>query len=64
MAGKWAGRCPAHFYAEKLLREEIPQRYSIEDIITHEFPLNEGPIAYEVFDKKKDYCIKAVLRMD
>jgi len=58
------GRCPAHFYAEKLLREEIPQRFPIEDIITHEFPLNEGPIAYEVFDKKKDYCIKAVLRMD
>jgi threonine dehydrogenase-like Zn-dependent dehydrogenase len=56
------GRCPAHFYAEKLLREEIPQRYPIEDIITHEFSLSEGAIAYEVFDKKKDNCIKAVLR--
>ena len=58
------GRCPAHFYAEKLLREEIPQRYAIEDIITHEFPLREGTLAYDIFDKKKDNCIKAVLRMD
>jgi threonine dehydrogenase-like Zn-dependent dehydrogenase len=58
------GRCPAHFYAEKLLREEIPQRYPIEDIITHEFPLQEGQLAYDVFDKKKDNCIKAVLRID
>ena len=55
------GRCPAHFYAEKLLREEIPQRYPIEKIITHHFKLSEGGRAYEVFDKKLDNCIKAVL---
>jgi threonine dehydrogenase-like Zn-dependent dehydrogenase len=57
------GRCPAHFYSEKLLRKEIPQRYTIEDIITHQFPLNEGARAYEVFDKKLDNCIKPVLLM-
>ncbi len=56
-----SGRCPARFYSEKLLREEVPQRYPIEDIITHQFPLREGPMAYEVFDKKMDNCIKAVL---
>ena len=56
-----SGRCPAHFYAEKLLREEIPQRYPIENIITHEFELKEGPRAYEIFDKKLDNCIKAIL---
>ena len=55
------GRCPARYYAEKLLREEVPQRYAIEDIITHQFPLQEGAKAYEVFDKKMDNCIKAVL---
>jgi len=54
------GRCPAHFYVEKLLREQVPQRYSIEDIITHQFTLKEGPTAYNVFDKKIDNCIKAV----
>jgi threonine dehydrogenase-like Zn-dependent dehydrogenase len=56
-----SGRCPARFYAEKLLREGIPQRYAIEDIITHQFELAEGARAYEIFDRKLDNCIKAVL---
>jgi len=56
-----SGRCPARYYAEKLLKEELPQRYAIEDIITHQFSLQEGTTAYEVFDKKLDNCIKAVL---
>lgn len=56
-----SGRCPARFLAEQLLREEVPQRYPIEDIITHQFALRDGPNAYEVFDKKLNNCIKAVL---
>lgn len=56
-----SGRCPARYYSEKLLREGVPQRYAIEDIITHQFALNEGPKAYEIFDKKLDNCIKTVL---
>jgi len=55
------GRCPAHYYAEKLLREQIIQRYPAEKIITHHFSLIEGARAYEIFDKKMDNCIKAVL---
>jgi threonine dehydrogenase-like Zn-dependent dehydrogenase len=56
-----SGRCPARFYSEKLLRDEVPQLYAIEDIITHQFPLKDGAHAYQVFDKKLDNCIKAVL---
>jgi threonine dehydrogenase-like Zn-dependent dehydrogenase len=56
-----SGRCPARYYADKLLREEIPQRYPIENVITHQFQLVEGTRAYEVFDKKLDNCIKAAL---
>jgi len=55
------GRCPAHHYAEKLLRAQVIQRYPAEKIITHHFTLNDGATAYEVFDKKLDNCIKAVL---
>jgi threonine dehydrogenase-like Zn-dependent dehydrogenase len=55
------GRCPAHYYAEKLLREQVIQRYPAEKIITHHFTLNNGVKAYEIFDKKLDNCIKAVL---
>ena len=56
-----SGRCPAHYYAEKLLKAGVPQRYPIENIITHQFNLKDGARAYEVFDKKIDSCIKAVL---
>jgi 2-desacetyl-2-hydroxyethyl bacteriochlorophyllide A dehydrogenase len=55
------GRCPAHYYAEKLLKEQVIQRYPVEKIITHHFTLNNGARAYEVFDKKLDSCIKAVI---
>jgi len=55
------GRCPAYYYAEKLLREQVIQRYPVEKIITHHFNLTDGARAYEVFDKKMDNCIKAVL---
>jgi len=55
------GRCPAHYYAEKLLREEVIQKYSAESVITHHFTLDKGAYAYEIFDKKLDNCIKAVL---
>jgi len=55
------GRCPAHYYAEKLLREGVIQRYPAENIITHHFTLDKGAYAYEIFDKKLDNCIKAVL---
>ena len=56
-----SGRCPAHYYAEKLLKEEVIQKYSVDSIITHRYPLAEGARAYEIFDKKLDNCIKAVL---
>ena len=55
------GRCPARYYAEKLLREGIIQQYPVEKIITHHFDLDKGARAYEVFDKRLDNCIKAVL---
>ena len=56
-----SGRCPARYYAEKLIREETIQRYSPEKIITHQFSLREGAMGYEVFDKKLDHCLKVAL---
>lgn len=56
-----SGRCPARYYAEKLIREEVVQRYAFEDIITHRFSLQDGASAYDIFDKKLDNCIKPVL---
>lgn len=56
-----SGRCPARYYAEKLLKEEVPQHLPLENIITHQFSLTQGAHAYEVFDKKLDNCIKAIV---
>jgi len=55
------GRCPARFYAEKLIREGAAQRLDIGSVITHRFALADGAEAYRVFDKKEDECLKAVL---
>ena len=56
-----SGRCPAHFYAEKLIREEVAQKLPIEEIITHRLPLTEGVKAYDIFAKRKENCIKVIL---
>lgn len=58
------GRCPAHFYAEKLIREGIVQKYEIESIISHRFYLSAGSRAYKIFDRKDENCIKPVLIPD
>ena len=33
----------------------------IDDLVTHELPLDQAPYAYEIFQKKEDGCIKVVL---
>lgn len=37
-------------------------RFDPTDIITHRLPLDEAQYAYEIFDEKKDGCIKVVLK--
>lgn len=34
----------------------------VDDLVTHRLPLEEAPHAYEIFKKKKDGCIKVVLK--
>ena len=31
-------------------------------IVTHQLPLEQAPHAYEIFQQKKDNCIKVVLK--
>jgi threonine dehydrogenase-like Zn-dependent dehydrogenase len=56
------GRCPARFYAEKLIREGLVQKYDFSAIITHRFDLAAGAEAYRIFDKKEDNCLKAIFQ--
>lgn len=37
------------------------ERVVMKDIITHRFHLRDGKLAYEIFDKKQDGCLKPVM---
>lgn len=56
------GQCPAHSYVERILKLIQGGSFDATDIITHRLSLDEGEHAYEVFDEKKEGCIKVVLK--
>ena len=56
------GRCPVGYYLPTVESLVMSKKYPITDIITHEFALSEGVEAYDIFDKKKDNCVKIVLQ--
>ena len=55
------GQCPAHAYIDMILELIKKGKFDATDIITHRLPLDKGEHAYEIFDEKKDNCIKVVL---
>lgn len=57
------GRCPARYYMEKLLPLLQKEAYEFTAVITHHLPLANGAKGYQLFDEKKDRCIKAVLHI-
>jgi S-(hydroxymethyl)glutathione dehydrogenase/alcohol dehydrogenase len=56
------GQCPAHSYVGKILDLIKEGKFDATDIITHKLSLEKGEHAYEIFDEKKDNCIKIVLK--
>jgi threonine dehydrogenase-like Zn-dependent dehydrogenase len=42
-----------------LLTDEDP--LGVDDLVTHELPLEQAPYAYDIFQKKEDGCIKVIL---
>ncbi|AFM01849.1 theronine dehydrogenase-like Zn-dependent dehydrogenase [Desulfitobacterium dehalogenans ATCC 51507] len=56
------GQCPAHSYVDSILGLIKTGRFDATDIITHRLSLDKGEHAYEIFDEKKDNCIKVVLK--
>ena len=43
-------------------REEDDDPLGVEELATHQLPLDEAPHAYEMFQKKEDGAIKVVLK--
>ncbi len=56
------GQCPAHSYIHPILELIKAGKIDPTDIITHKLPLDKGEYAYEIFDAKKDGCIKVILK--
>ena len=54
------GRCPARSLADEAIAL-LRRRPELAGIVTHRRPLAAGVEAYELFDAKRDGCIKLVL---
>ena len=54
-------QCNVRRYMPHLLKHIREGRVDAKKIITHRFPLEEAPAAYEIFSEKKDGCVKCVL---
>lgn len=57
-----AGRCPARVYAPRALQIVRTRKYPLEAVFSHDLPLEQGPRAYELFERKLDGCTKVLLR--
>ena len=56
------GQCPAHSYVQPIMELIKNNKIDPTDIITHKLPLDKGEHAYEIFDEKRDGCIKVILK--
>lgn len=56
------GQALVHPYIDELIQWVEEGKIVLDDIITHRLPLSEAPMAYEIFNKKEDSCVKVVLK--
>ncbi len=56
------GQAPAQRYIDDLIGFLEQGKIKLDDIITHRLPLEEAPRAYQIFNEKKDDCVKVVLQ--
>lgn len=55
------GQCNVRRYMPHLLEHIQKGRIDAKGIITHRFPLEDAPHAYQIFSAKQDNCVKCVL---
>jgi alcohol dehydrogenase len=57
-----ASQAPVHVYIDELMDHVSSGALVVNDIITHVMPLKDAPLGYDVFNAKKDNCVKVVLK--
>ncbi|MBU8792017.1 glutathione-dependent formaldehyde dehydrogenase [Oceanobacillus caeni] len=56
------GQAPARSYMQELYHQIVAEEVDPTDIITHKLPLDQAEKAYDIFNNKKDHCIKVILK--
>ena len=56
------GQAPVHKYIDHLEKLVEEKKVILDDIITHTLPLAEAEKGYQIFNDKKDNCVKVVLK--
>jgi S-(hydroxymethyl)glutathione dehydrogenase/alcohol dehydrogenase len=56
------GQAPVHKYIDQLLELVENKQVVLDDIVTHVLPLDQAAHAYDIFNTKKDNCLKVVLK--
>ncbi|QDH23308.1 zinc-dependent alcohol dehydrogenase [Saccharibacillus brassicae] len=56
------GQAPVIHYMPELFNQIKTGQLDPTDIITHKLPLDEAEHAYDIFDSKKEDCIKVILK--
>jgi S-(hydroxymethyl)glutathione dehydrogenase/alcohol dehydrogenase len=56
------GQAPVHNYIDELMQLVEAEKVRLDDVITHVLPLKDAAYAYEIFNERKDNCIKVILK--
>ena len=56
------GQAPVQAYIDELMTWLDDGKIRLDDIITHRLPLADAPRGYEIFNEKKEDCVKVVLQ--
>ncbi len=56
------GQCPANAYIPRILALIESGKFDATGIITHRLSLDDAEHAYDIFEKKKDNCIKVIMK--
>ncbi len=56
------GQAPVQKYIDNLIRYLEGGKIKLDDVISHRLPLGEAPRGYEIFNEKKEDCVKVVLK--
>jgi Zn-dependent alcohol dehydrogenase len=57
-----SGQALVQRYIDELISWLEEDRIRLDDIITHRLALSEAPHGYEIFNDKKEDCVKVVLK--